>query len=218
MEPGNNKAGNILLFGITGGTGKLIAENLLGRGYMVTGVARDPTQVNYRHPYLLIRKGDITRPETFADLVPHCDVIISAVADHSRMPTTLYSSGIEHILHTMNGSAARRLICISAYPVEISPAIPLWQKWLLKYVLQKIFKHSYKDLLVMEKQVRASRVNWTIIRPPWLKDKPPTGKYKVAINAHLKCSFNISRADLADYICGIIDTPKTFNSIIEIAY
>jgi putative NADH-flavin reductase len=70
----------------------------------------------------------------------------------------------------------------------------------------------------MEKLVRASNVNWTIIRPPWLKDHPPTGKYKLGINTHLKRPFSISRADLARYICDIIDKPGTFRSIIEIAY
>ncbi|MGO4288801.1 NAD(P)-dependent oxidoreductase [Chitinophaga sp. RAB17] len=209
---------HILLFGITGGTGSIIAENLIRKGYHVTAIARDPVKVNFQHPNLLIRKGDITQPGTFADLVQQHDIIISAVGSRSRMPTTLYSDGMKHILHAMDKPERKRLICISALPIEINSVMTVWQRWLIKYIVRKIFRHPYKDLLIMEKLLRNTQVNWTIVRPPWLKDSAPAGHYKVAINTHLKRPFSISRADLAAYITDIIDNPETNRSIIEIAY
>ena len=117
----------------------------------------------------------------------------------------------------MEGSGCKRLICISACPVEINPEVVFWLRWLMKYVVQKLFKHGYADLRVMESLIKGSDINWTIIRPPMLKDKPPTDKYKIAISRHLRKPFSITRADLANYIAGIVGRPETFKSVIEIA-
>ncbi len=209
---------HILLFGITGGTGKQIAKRLLDQGHWVTAIVRDPAKVTLEHGQLQIRKGDITKSHTFKDLLIHCDITISAIGDRTRKPTSLYSTGIGNILNAMPAGKNGRLICISAQPVEISPVIPFWQKWLIKYILQKIFRHSYADLRTMEKLLRSSDFNWTIMRAPRLTDRPPTGKYRIAVNGHLTLPFSISRSDLAKAICDVIDKPETFRSIIEIAY
>jgi hypothetical protein len=41
----------------------------------------------------------------------------------------------------------------------------------------------YIDLLRMEGAVKASNLDWTILRPPRLTDEPRTGRYHVGINA-----------------------------------
>lgn len=217
MESTNTDKYSVLLFGITGGTGSLIAKSLLACGNSVTAIARHPEKVTLRHTKLEIREGDLLQPETFSDVIKDCDVVISAVGDRSRKPTTLYSNGINNILNAMRHTKCKRLICISACPVEINQQVVFWLRWLMKYVVQKIFKYNYADLLVMERRIKISDIKWTIIRPPMLKDKPATGKYKIAINQHLRKPFSISRADLANYIASIIDKSETFKSTIEIA-
>ena len=212
------KKHHILLFGITGGTGKQIAKRLLDDGHRVTAIVRDPAKVTLENPQLKINKGDITQSQTFKEFMIPCAVTISAIGDRSRKPTTLYSTGIGNILNAMPAGNDNRLICISAQPVEISSVIPLWQKWLIKYILQKIFRCSYADLRTMEKLLRSTDLNWTIMRAPRLMDRPPTGKYRIAVNGHLKLPFSISRSDLAKAIYDVINKPETFRSIIEIAY
>jgi len=217
MEISNTDNYEVLLFGITGGTGSLIARRLLAGGNKVAAVVRHPENVTLRHTELQIRKGDLVQPETYSDLVKNSDVVISAVGDRSGKPTTLYSDGVKNILRAMEGSKCKRLICISACPVEINPEMVFWLRWLMKYVVQKIFRHGYADLRVMESLIKGSDINWTIIRPPMLKDKPATDKYKIAINRHLRKPFSVTRADLANFIASIVGRPETFKSVIEIA-
>ena len=64
-------------------------------------------------------------------------------------------------------------------------------------MLWRVFKYSYADMMRMESIVKASGVDWTIVRPPRLTDGPFTGRYNVAINTHLARCWRISRADLA---------------------
>jgi putative NADH-flavin reductase len=52
----------------------------------------------------------------------------------------------------------------------------------------------------MENVFQKSGLDWTIVRPPRLTDKPRTGKYRV-LEGHLpRFGFSISRADVADFI------------------
>ena len=74
------------------------------------------------------------------------------------------------------------------------------------------------EMLVMEKLLTESTLNWTVIRPPRLTNSNHTGKYRSTINEHLNNPSKISRTDLADYIVGHLTDEKTFNSIIEISY
>lgn len=209
---------NVLLFGITGRTGKLIAEQLLANEYKVTAIARKPEMVRIKHPDLQIVEGDILNSSSYSDHIKYCDAVLSAVGESSTQPTNLYSSGIECVLKEMQIAGRDRLICISACPVEIGAEVAFWLRWLMKYVIQKIFKNGYADMRIMEQRLKASGTNWTIVRPPMLTNKPARHKYKIAINGHLRTPFSISRTDLANYMAGIIENAETFHSTVEIAY
>ena len=76
----------------------------------------------------------------------------------------------------------------------------------------------YADLLRMEQTVKTSRLDWTIIRPPQLTNKPRTGKYRMAINQFLKNGLKISRADTADFMLTHLQSKETYRSTVEIAY
>jgi putative NADH-flavin reductase len=71
---------------------------------------------------------------------------------------------------------------------------------------------------VMEKIVGRSNLDWTIVRPPWLRDTKHTGKYRTTINEHLYNPSKISRADLAHFIVNHIANEKTFRALIQISY
>lgn len=76
----------------------------------------------------------------------------------------------------------------------------------------------YYDLLQMEKIVKNSDANWTIIRPPQLTDGPETGNYRIAINEFLKNGLKISRADVAHFIMHHISDPGIYKTTVEIGY
>ena len=76
----------------------------------------------------------------------------------------------------------------------------------------------YADLLRMEGIVKESALNWTIIRPPQLTDKPRTGKYRMAVNQFLKNGLKISRADTADFMLRHVRDEALCQSTVEIAY
>jgi len=81
-------------------------------------------------------------------------------------PTTLYSAGNANLLAAMKKMGAGRAFFISACAIEISPVQPFFIRLATKYIVQKLFAHGYADQRIMEKLIKESDINWTIMRPP----------------------------------------------------
>jgi len=118
----------------------------------------------------------------------------------------------------MKEAGAMRAFFISASAVEISPELPWYVRLAAKYIIQKLLKHMYADLLRMEQIAKQSNADWTIIRPPRLVDKPVTGQYRYAANKFLKNALSISRADVAHFIINHVHDEAINHATVEIAY
>ena len=212
----------LLIVGANGGIGRQCVELALQAGHHVTAILRNPAKLDLLHPNLELIKGDVMHPETFEDYLENIDAVISAIGVSGGFgadkPTTLYSRGNANLLQVMNKKGIKRAFFISASAIEISPVLPFYVRWAEKYIVQKLLKHMYADIRIMEELIKESNADWTIIRPPQLVDKPVTGKYRVAINAFLKNCLKISRADVAHYILNNITSKETYHAVIEIGY
>ena len=80
-----------------------------------------------------------------------------------------------------------------------------------------VFSKRYADLALMEDVLRDSGLDWTVVRPPRLTDKPLTGKYRVAYRQNLRGGFVISRADVAHLMLHVLGRPETIKQTIGIA-
>lgn len=217
-----NRTYNVLVVGANGGIGRQAVEQALQAGHTVTAIMRTPANLPLTHPALIKVKGDIMRPESIPDMLDRQDLVISALGVPGGMlgdkPTTLYSQGNIHLMEWMKTNGVRQAFFISASAIEISPVMPFMARFAAKYILQKLLRHMYADQREMEKVVKASGLEWTIIRPPRLTDAPPTGNYRFSINTFLKNCLSISRADVAHFMINHIHDPAIYQAVIEIGY
>jgi putative NADH-flavin reductase len=213
---------NILVIGANGGIGKQAIDIALKAGHHVTALLRNPANLTLTHPNLEIVKGDIMQPDSFEKYVANKDAVISAIGVSGGFsadkPTTLYSRGNANLLQAIKKNGTGRIFFISASAVEISPVLPFFIRLVAKYVVQKLLRHMYADLRVMEDLVKTSNADWTIIRPPRLSDRPATGHYRIAVNSFLKNCLNISRADVAHFMINNITNEATYKATVEIGY
>jgi len=205
----------IVIFGAAGGIGRPTVEQALEAGHWVTAVVRRPEALPIMHKHLTLFKGDAMDTAAVAKAVEGQDAVISTLGVHDNKPTTLYSQGVTNMLKAMQGTGVRRLMCISATGLE--PGVPI-QRILAKPILWIVFKNMYTDLVRMETAVSASDLDWTIVRPPQLTDKPRTGNYRIAINQHLPGCWSISRADNADYLVTHVNDKAAYKGLVEIGY
>jgi putative NADH-flavin reductase len=205
----------LVVFGATGGNGKYILDQALAAGHEVTAVARNPAKITLRHKNLHVVQGDVMDVASIKPALVGQDAVISTLGAPDRGPTRVYSEGMTNIMQAMQTSGVRRVLCISASGLEPANLI---QKVVAKRLLWTFLKESYTDLVRMETIVKASSLDWTIVRPPRLSDGPATGVYHDAINKQLTDNWVISRADLADYLLRQINNRATYCAVVEVAH
>lgn len=209
---------NILVIGANGGIGSQAVEIALKQGHRVTAILRNPANLGITDPNLIVAKGDIMKPETLEKHLENKDAVISAIGKSSMKDTRLYSRGNENLLLAMKKAGTTRVFFISASGLDVNPSHNFFIRLITKYVLQKILKNMYADLERMEKIIKESDRNWTIMRPPQLTNAPLTGRYRFAINGFLKNGLKISRADLAYFMIDNIANTAIYKTTVEVAY
>lgn len=208
----------IIVFGASGGTGKEVVQQALERGYKVTVILRNPSLFKIEHKNLTVIKGDILEPATFKNEMTGNATFISCLGIPKIQETILYSQGVKNMVHVMKATGSRRIICISSGAISTPPGSSIIMSFLLKNVLQRLYKPIYSDMQLMEDILSNSALDWTVIGAPKLTNGKKTGKYRVITNQPLKSIPKISRADMADYIVNHLSDIKTFKTRVEIAY
>jgi len=209
---------NIFLFGATGGTGKEILIKLLEQKHRVFVLARNPYTLGITDDNLKIIKGSIYNSETYQNELNKCDLVISALGTGtSRKPTEIYSKGGQQIISAMQQANVKRLITLTAGAFD--PTDPATHSWIIKYIVQPLFKNIYSDMqkweIILEK---SKNIDWTIIRPSRLLNGKEKGIYRVQPNHCPKGGNKINRSDLANFIVKQINSDKYIHQKVAIAY
>ncbi len=209
---------NIVVIGATRHTGRYAMQQALDAGYAVTALARDRTRVDLTHERLTVVQGDVLDPATLAPAMASAEAVISTIGVTNRAPTTLYSEGMRNIITAMRDTGVRRLVAVTASPLSIDDGDTLLTRLLIKPLLLALLKPVYADMAMMEEEIRQSGLDWTILRPPRLTDKPATGRYRLAFNRSVRRGNVISRADLAGAILTLLNDPRALHAAIGIGY
>ncbi len=214
----SSPAYNIVVLGANGGIGKQVVLSALSAGHNVTAILRTPGNLQITHPNLQAVQGDIMRPENVEKYLENKDVVVSAIGKNSLKKTTLYSQGNKNLIDAMKKAGAIRAFFISASGLEINATHSLLVKFATKVILQTLLRNMYADLQLMEKMIKQSDINWTIMRPPKLLDTPETGNYRTAIDKFVINGLKIARADVAHFIINNLANNEIIKKTVEIAY
>ena len=69
----------------------------------------------------------------------------------------------------------------------------------------------------MERVFGESDLDWTMVRPPELTDRPYTGRYRVR-EGHLPLfGFKISRADVANFMIKAVENRSSIHKIVGLS-
>ena len=75
----------------------------------------------------------------------------------------------------------------------------------------------YADLARMEDVLHESDLDWTVVRPVRLTDRPLTGTYRTANGQNVRHGLFVSRADVAHCVLRVLRESGTFRQTIGIA-
>jgi uncharacterized protein YbjT (DUF2867 family) len=141
--------------------------------------------------------GDATKAADVRAAMRGQDAVIDAIGGTTPYKATrLESSSVYNIVEAMRAEGARRLIVVSMMGIGESRAqAPFWYKYLL---MPTFLRGSTPDKRAMEGKVRASGLDYVIVRPPILKDGPATGR--VLVLSAGETGHAITRGDLGQFL------------------
>jgi putative NADH-flavin reductase len=190
---------NIIVFGATGPSGRLIVEQALEQGHDVTAVARNPDAVKIQNEKLTVVKGDILDPSAVENAISGKDAVLSALGVRKLGKNTILSDGTKNIITAMEKHGVKRLVCMTSLGVGDSKDQPAW---VFRAIIRPLLlRNVFIDKEEQERLVKASHLDWIIVRPAGLTNGPRTGVYRDWIGEPSSpITSRISRADVADFM------------------
>jgi putative NADH-flavin reductase len=117
--------------------------------------------------------------------------------------TTLFSQSTRILVDAMKAAGLKRLIAVTGLGAGDSRGHGGFLYDAVAFPL--LLKRVYDDKDVQEWIVRSSGLEWTIVRPGLLTDRPATGQYRVLTKPKDWRFGVISRADVANFLVRQID-------------
>ena len=211
----------LTVFGASGGTGTQVVRQALDAGHQVTAVVRDRGRLAVAdQPGLDVALADVMRPAAIEGAVAGRDAVISALG-HSRRPherkaaaaVPVCTDSARSITTAMRATGTGRLVVVSASGPFTEGDGPV-MRYLAKPITQRVLRDPFADLVGMEEVVRGSGLDWTILRPPRLTDKPLTARYRTRRELNVRRGLVLPRADLAHLILAVCGDPDTYRTAI----
>jgi putative NADH-flavin reductase len=205
----------VVVFGAGGKTGKLIVSEAVTAGHKVTAFLKErkdyPTDADVAVDVVV---GDVTHSSEVSAAIAGHDAVIDAIGGKAPYKAShLEQDGAKSILNGMKEHSVRRLIAISMLGVGDSKE---QEPWWGSHLLQPTFlRGAAQDKEGMEKEVRQSHIDFTLVRPAFLTDDEPIGSTKVFHGSEK--AHKITRADLAQFIVAQLGSDTYVNQAVTVA-
>lgn len=202
----------LTIFGATGGTGLQVIDQAVQAGHDVTALARDPAKLAAWQDKIRIITGNVLEVQDVAKALEQAEGVICALGTTGNNPKDVVSKGTQNIISAMQAQGIRRLIAVTSLGAgDSKDQVPLAFKILMNTVLKNVM--ADKDM--QESLLRASGLEWTIVRPGGLTNGPRTGHYKTGTDKSIKAG-QVSRADVADFILNELTKTQFLHQAVAI--
>lgn len=235
---------DVLVVGATRGSGLAITRELVAAGHRVTAfgrtastafaapVARTDAGPDAQPGSVRPVDGDALDPEAVTKAVAGQDAVVVTlgISDNplavqwlhrSSTAPDVRSRGTRNVVEAMRETGVRRLVVQSTYGLGDSWAhLDLTWKLVFRFVIGRQFTDSGRQ----EDVVRASGLDWTLVRPVSLTDSPDDGAdgSDDVAPAHVttddtRRGLKVSRAQLARVHAGALSDPGTVGATLSVS-
>ena len=236
----------VIVFAADGLIGRQLAERALGRGHTVTALSMSATGADGRSADQSNRRfserpdqrpderaderaserlhmvfGDVLAPFSFEHALADQQAVLFAL--DSDGSDKAHSQGMRNVLAAMAEHNVRRLICLSAggqtqmARSSVKQRLRGWATLGRRRHAEVHTAATEDDLRLMEVHVRSSGIDWTIVRPARIVDKPGQGRYREGLGYEPTGGAQIAAADVADFMLDQLETDRNIGHAVTIA-
>src|SRR6266851_6187848 len=205
----------LVVLGATGGTGLELVRQAIERGHSVTALVRSQDRLGAFRGRITVKQGDLLNSVDLEQSIQGHDAVLSGFGP--RVPV---SKADAHLLQQFAVALTGAMLHAGVRRVVIESVAFLFKNSVLPpaYLLGRLFfSGTIADTSAMERVFEESELDWTIVRPPELTDKPYTGKYRVREGHLPRFGFKISRADVADFMIKVVEDRSSIRKIVGVS-
>lgn len=214
---------NTLVIGASRGTGRLVTSALLDRGHQVTALARS-AGTHDADPRARVVAADVLDPAALAAAVAgHEAVVVTlGISDNPLLvrlgrptgtPPDIRSRGTAAVVAAMQAGGVRRLVVQTTYGLGETAA---GLDRVNRLVFALLLKPQIEDSARQEEVVRASNLDWTLVRPVNLTDVRTDSPAHVD-PGHGNVGMKVSRHQVARVIAEAVDDPGTRHQALAVS-
>lgn len=189
----------LAIFGGTGKGGQFLVPRALDAGHEVVVLTRNPARMTLQHERLKLVKGNIQDAASVDQVMQGVEAVLSSLGANNKEQPFSISKGFDNILNSMEQQNVRRLI-MSVGAVIFDPLDrPQIPNHLFHFIWVNFQKNVYEDMLQVVEKVRASNLDWTIVRVPYLTERfSKPGTLRVGYLGDI--GGMITRSDMSDFM------------------
>jgi len=205
----------VIVLGATGGTGLELVKQAVQRGHFVTAFVRSPERLKDFQDRITVRQGDLLNSVSLEQAIQGQDAIVSGFGPRvpvAKADANLLERFARSLTRAMPAAGVRRAVVESVaflFKDSVFPAA---------YLLGRLlFPRTVADAAAMERIFADTDLDWTMVRPPELTDRPYTGKYRVREEHLPRFGLKISRADVADLMITLAENGTSIRKVVGVA-
>jgi putative NADH-flavin reductase len=188
----------LLILGATGGIGLELVHQAMERSHSVTALVRRRDRLQSLAGRISILEGDVLSTDTLCAAAAGHDAVLSGFGPRVPIAKTdhdLLQRFAVTLTQALQAASVRRTIVVSTAFLFRDGLLPP------AHLIGRLFFPSIvRDSSEMETILMRSDLDWTIVRPPRLTDKPRTRKYRVREDHLPALGFSIPRADVTYFM------------------
>ena len=195
----------ILVLGASGGTGRLIVNQALAKGYEVTAMVRS-AEKGRELAGAKLAIGDARDEAALRQALQGQNAVISALGTPPSpfKEVTLLSTATRALVSAMKAEGVSRLVAITG--IGAGDSVGHGGIMFDHLIYPLLLRNVYADKNRQEAIIRESGLNWVLVRPSVLNDKPGRGSPRALEDLSAFHGGTIARDDVAGFVIDQVST------------
>ncbi|XP_041856459.1 flavin reductase (NADPH)-like [Melanotaenia boesemani] len=204
----------IALLGATGQTGQYLVKQALEQGHTVTAIVRNPAKLTVHHDNLKVVKADIFSADSLKTHFKGQDVVMSCLGFPASFfsGVTGYTMSMAAVVSAMQETRVNRVITMTSWYTD--PNSGTQSSYFIRFLLLPLIRSVLTNMYEMEHFLKKTEdINWTVVRPPGLKNLPATAQEFLTHEGYFVPESNgqparsaVGRGDVARFMLSLLNS------------
>lgn len=187
----------VIVFGPTGGTGRLLIEKAIGAGHTVTAFTRSMSAIA-QGPGLSVVIGNVLDASAVEAAVADQDAVLSALGGRPWRRTPICRPAISNITAAMTKHRLQRIVVISTLGAGETRGDVGW--FVGNVIFRFVLHNEVADKEAMERHLAATSLDWTVVRVGTLTNGAARRTFRAADDRTIRGMGKIARSDVASFM------------------